>query len=39
MEVIVQSFPGDDAAHTRFAILPVEKDNVALVNKTETYLR
>src|SRR5258708_3691746 len=34
MEVIVQGSPGDSAPHPRFAILPVEKDNVALENKT-----
>src|SRR6266567_8212442 len=33
MEVIVQGFPADDAPHPRVAILPVEKDNVALENK------
>src|SRR5438552_1204172 len=33
MEVIVQGFPADGAPHPRVAILPVEKDNVALENK------
>src|SRR6266704_3623861 len=34
LEVIVQGFPGDDASHPRFSILSVEKDNLALENKT-----
>src|SRR5437016_6270489 len=33
LEVIVQGFPADDAPHPRVAILPIEKDNVALENK------
>src|SRR5437667_12592166 len=34
MEVIVQGFPADGAAHPRFAIVAVEKDHVALGNKS-----
>ena len=34
LEVIVQGLPADGAPHPRFAILPVEKDNVALENRT-----
>src|SRR5258708_11113658 len=33
LEVIVQGFAADGAAHPRFAISPVEKDNIALENK------
>src|SRR5437660_8169455 len=34
MEVVVQGFSADGAAHPRFAIVSVEKDNVALGNKS-----
>src|SRR5260370_33992120 len=34
MEMIVQGFPADDAPHPRFAILPAEKDYIALESKT-----
>src|SRR6266705_3005669 len=34
MEVIVQGFPTDGTPHPRVAILPIEKDNVALENKS-----
>src|SRR2546430_13035994 len=34
MEVVVQGFPADGAAHPRFAVVAVEKDNVALGNNS-----